>query len=315
MRQKHFIVGITNLHLFTSLKKAGVINFFDNNKNKYRDNKNHTFTGDDAFIIYEDDKPWEQVKQILSVQKPDENGRPVYSDVVFSIFSHDELLKADYIRLSTNCLSQYPQPAGSGHAHYSLTMDNKGCQSCFRGFFQINPYRITREPGWRGNNHFFSLNWVADALFIKKETWKQYFEPLGIEAFPVLKGVRGLSELQSVVQLKIDKVSDYPLDLEPYEHHDMEYYEYSDMEDYGHLSMGYYEVCKKCSSKRYSRLSIGPFPDFKGDTDALIFKTQEYFGWGGGSDKEIIIKPEIYRLLYENKLTKNLDFAVMGALK
>ncbi|MCK5829913.1 MAG: hypothetical protein KAH20_06380 [Methylococcales bacterium] len=313
MRQEHCIAGITDLHLFTSLKKAGVTKFMDN-KNKFRNNKNHTFTGDDAFIIYEDEEPWEQVKQILSIEKNDKNERPVYSsNVVLSIFTHDELLKADYIKLSTNHFTQYPQPEGGvgGRDYYPLTMDNNGCRRCFRGGSQINPYRITREPGWRGNNHFFSL-WIGDALFIKKETWTQYFEPLGIEAFPVLKGARGLSELQSVVQLKIDKVSDYPLDLESYEHHNMEYYEYSDGEDYGHISMGYYEVCKKCGSKRYSGLQTGPFPNFKGDTDALIFKTQEYFGWGGASRKYIIIKPEIYRLLYENNLTKNLEFKVMG---
>ncbi|MEE9338693.1 MAG: hypothetical protein V3U87_11490 [Methylococcaceae bacterium] len=300
MRQEHCIAGITDLHLFTSLKKAGVTKFMDN-KNKFRNNKNHTFTGDDAFIIYEDEEPWEQVKQILSIEKPDENERPVYSsDVILSIFSHDELLKADYIKLSTNHVTQYPQPEGGvgGRDYYPLTMDNSGCRRCFRGFFQINPYRITREPGWRGNNHFFSL-WIGDALFIKKETWRQYFEPLGIEAFPVLKGARGLSELQTVVQLKIDKISDYPLGLESYEHLDMEEY----------------DICQKCGCKRYSRLMRGPFPNFKGDTDALIFKTQEYFGAGGVSEKYIIIKPEVYRLLYENNLTKNLDFEVMGELK
>ncbi|MCK5829915.1 MAG: hypothetical protein KAH20_06390 [Methylococcales bacterium] len=68
MRQEHFIGGITDLHLFTSLKKAGVIKFMDN-KNKFRDNKNHTFSGNDAFIIYDDEEPWEQVKQMAFLKK------------------------------------------------------------------------------------------------------------------------------------------------------------------------------------------------------------------------------------------------------
>jgi hypothetical protein len=62
-------------------------------------------------------------------------------------------------------------------------------------------------------------------------------------------------------------------------------------------------------------LRKGTFPSFKGDTDALIFKTQEYFGSGFSSEREIIIKPDLYRVLYDNNLTEKLHFKVLGDLK
>jgi hypothetical protein len=282
MRIYHYIT-LTDNYLFSNLKKAGV---------KFKDTKSHIH----VFEIFEDDALWESVKKILSISSEYKDTDSKYYGLVTTYFTHNELLKANYIMLRSELYHQYPLPEDMEKIYFQ-TYDNKGCCRCGIGFMQINPFKITKEPNWRRKKHcFFNLNGIHDELFVKKQTWEQYLEPLGIKSMPVLKGARGLSELQGVVQLKIDKISDYPLDIESYEY-------LNDLE---------HDSCDKCGYKKTVWFRRGRFPVFKGDTYALIFKTQEYFGSGGATNREIIIKPELYQVLYDNNLTEKLHFSVLG---
>lgn len=243
--------------------------------------------------IYEDDKKWTTIQKIIAQSKPYDDGLLGYLDTITTYFTHTELLNTEYCFINSTLAHYFPLPDSD---FLTQTYDGNGCFSCGIGFKQKDLFRIKKEPVWAKNTHFFKLNLIEDELFVKKKTWEKYLKPLGIKANPVIKGMKGRIILETVVQLVIDKVSDYPLNLKTYEHlFDLDY-----------------EICVNCGQKKYILMRKGNFPSLLGSTDALFFKTQEYFGGGGAAMKEIIISQYLYKILYDNKLIGKIHFRALN---
>src|SRR5437868_14125543 len=95
-----------------------------------------------------------------------------------------------------------------------ITYDNSNyCEKCGIGLLQKEPFRIKEKPKW-GNKKMFSLNWVFDELFVRKDFYDSLFKTIGIESEKVLLYKKD-TIIEDTVQLITPK-TEVSLDLEGY---------------------------------------------------------------------------------------------------
>jgi hypothetical protein len=227
-------------------------------------------TGYDRFDI-EENETYIAIKPYLDKWK--------IFDTVISKFTREEEDGADLLVFLGNWANGYPMP--DGDAGYKKTTYNNAayCEKCGFGLQQKEPFRLKKAPNWGSNKKMFSLNWVYDELFLKKDFYEEVFQPLGFSCREVLL-YKKESIIADTVQLIIP-VIDVPLKLDGYP----------------------FEICKVCSQKRWNLVSQGFFPPFDGNVNGQhLFKSKEWFGTGANTRKYIFMSAELRQKLNKTKI-------------
>jgi hypothetical protein len=220
-----------------------------------------------CFSVTDDQANWPCLMQVFA-------DYPLYTAITDSIFTSEELLRAEWMAARANWVSEFPQPSNDFE---DWTYDQtQMCPKCHTGKRQDRPFRMNAEVKWK-RRYVKQLYWAWDALFVRPDIWRAVFEPLGIRCWPVLKK-RTDQVLESVVQLRIEHVLPGPLRyLDRYPHED----------------------CPVCGVRRYDPIRAGYFPPLSVSPPAgvhLAF-TQEWFGSGIESYPYILFSHELYTRL------------------
>lgn len=165
-------------------------------------------------------------------------------NTVRTVFTISECKQAKYLGMIPSWHYGYPMP--DDDFVYLQDFDlTEYCARCGTGLKQLAPFRMKKAPPW-GNKSIVQLNWVFDEFFVKPETWTNIFKPFGIECLPVLLHRDG-TNLDSVVQLKIERVMDLEMGDSPY------------------------EECGSCGRKKYLPITQGflPQPPDNGSISAV----------------------------------------------
>lgn len=223
------------------------------------------------FRIYESDPLWPELQPLIAKWEA--------FDSVGTEFSKEEIETAAFLELSAREKGYpYPKPGGFGYlkATYDLT---EYCDKCGSGKRQAAPFHMKGEPKW-GKVRMSQLIWVWDQFFVPPAVWDDVFRPLGIGRLPVLH-YKTREELQTVVQLEINRTADSPLLMGD---------EYPS------------EICASCGRKKFDPISRGFFPRFVADPPYDIFWTQECFGGGLDAWSATIISHKVYAAMRDNKV-------------
>lgn len=238
-----------------------------------------------SFELYSSDPRWPWIAAYLEKK----NLRCV-SD---TIFTKEELLNAQWMRVRSIWRTGYPEPM-DGYQYTSITYSRDNyCEECGIGLKQIDSFRMKKVPSW-GRKNFFSLFWVDDELFVSQAA-KNAFEKDGITGITFLpvKNRKGTEELSGVFQLKIQNNLEEGL-----------------VACSENLCSSV--VCPKCG-RRKSLGNEGCLLAFRKqifDAATDITKTGDYFGAAGNKApaQEIIINQKTYQTIVQNKLDSNLMF-------
>lgn len=204
------------------------------------------------------------------------------SDFVKSKFTEQE--ENDAIRLVYAGIWANGYPMNDSDNGYRKTTydDSNFCGTCGIGLIQKEPFRLKKAPNWGGSKKMFSLNWVYDELFVKKEVYETLFKNNGIKSEEVLL-YKKETIIEDTVQLMLP-VIDISLNLEGYP----------------------YEVCKNCNRIRYDLINKGFFPPFKDEVgNTPIFKSKEWFGTGANARKYIFVSQELKKQFAKLKINPN----------
>ncbi len=203
----------------------------------------------------------------------------VIHESVITKFTEEEESNAKRLILLSPWANGYPMPDGdNGYQH--TTYDNtEYCNTCGMGLRQKDFFRLKKATNWRGYKRMFSLNWVFDELFVRKDFYESLFKPIGIKSKKVLL-YKKETVIEDTVQLIIPE-TEASLALESYP----------------------FEICKDCGRKRYDLIRKGFFPSFKEDIgDMQIFKSKEWFGTGASSRKYIFVSQKFRQNIIKSKI-------------
>lgn len=206
-------------------------------------------------------------------------------------FSKEELQEAQWMRVRSTWLYDYPQPS-NGYGYKDITyMRSMACPECAAGHKQVAPFRMKKAPSW-GRRHFFSVNWVFDELFAS-DTVKDVFQKEGISGvsfWDVLN--KSGSRLEGVNQMYISHM------LPP-----------AFVESDVYLKQT--TICPVCGTKKYCCNGCGKH-QYRGERFQNIpdiVKTGDYFGGMSGiADPDILINQKTYQIIVRYKLEKSLIF-------
>lgn len=204
------------------------------------------------------------------------------TDDVITKFSDEDLNRGSILVLRDTWANGYPMPDGD-RGYLKTTYDEKDyCSKCGMGLLQKEPFRLKAEPKW-GNKKIFSLNWVYDEIFVRKDFYEEKIKKFGIGFSPVLLYKKD-TVIVNTVQLNIPTVK-CSLHLDGYD----------------------YEVCESCKRRRYNLINKGLFPSFQEtlDSASYIFKSIEYFGTGANARKYIFLSQEVRQLFLKEKIKAN----------
>lgn len=194
---------------------------------------------------------------------------------VGTLYDKKEEDEAAFLSFVDNWTNGYPQPEDEWITCKGITYDlEQYCVECGIGLHQNAPFRLKKAPSWK-KRQMFSLEWIYDELFVRKETYETLFKPLGIETWPVLLHRDG-SVIEDTLQLKLP-TSDIALDMTGQR----------------------FEKCHVCDRVKYIPQFAGYFPDFAdgGKPKYPICKSQEYMGSGHAADKWILVSQEFRQQL------------------
>ena len=197
--------------------------------------------------------------------------------------NEEEALAADYSMLGCPHTGGYPKP-DKDYGYEEITYDKtKMCPLCCSPRIQKDAFRVTKAPH---HKLWTFTSWVIDAYFANEETYEEVFRPLGIGCRP-LRYYRKKDIIDGVVQIDIP-VCDEPLDMFGYR----------------------YKICPVCGSIRYDNSDM-PSPCFPlpSHPSGHIYMTREYFGFGGQSDRRVIVSAELRDRLIAAKAAKWYHFA------
>jgi hypothetical protein len=226
----------------------------------------------DRFDIEENDTYW-LLKPYLDEWK--------VQDFVVSIFSDDDFSKAKILVYSGVRANGYPMPDDDNGYMQTTYDDTNYCPVCGIGLIQKEPFRLKAIPKW-GSKKIFSLNWIYDELFVKKDFFESILIKYGVESVPVLL-YKKETLIENTVQIKIPTTED-GLNLQGYE----------------------FEICHSCHRKRYNLINTGFFPAFEFDADERhIFKSKEWFGTGANARKYIFLSGVLRKELIKFKIKMN----------
>ncbi len=242
-----------------------------------------------AFDILQSDPRWETVKRFV-----DSHSLLCHAD---SVFSQEELLQAQWLRIRSCWHVGYPQPEGNFKYETITYSCENHCKECGIGLEQIAPFRIKNAPRWT-SRHFMMLNWVSDELFLD-DTAKAILEDASLTgiSFGEVQNKNGSAIVPGVYQLKVQPLPNEGLIPE-------------------RSPIRSTIVCEKCGATRYHPHGVGKYTFRKEIFDDApdIVKTAELFGWGHSSARLILIRQCVYRLLVEKKLIRDLEFSPIDLL-
>lgn len=206
----------------------------------------------------------------------------VIHESVITKFTEEEENNAKRLILLSPWANGYPMNDGdNGYQH--TTYDNTDyCNTCGMWLKQKEPFRLKKAPNWSGHKRMFSLNWVYDELFVRKDFYESLFRPIGIKSENVLL-YKKETVIEDTVQLIIPTIG-VCLNLEDYS----------------------FEICKDCGYKRYDLIRKGFFPSFKeGVGDMQLFKSKEWFGTGASARKYIFVSQALRQEFIKLKISAN----------
>ena len=206
-------------------------------------------------------------------------------------FTDQEKSEADWLLVRSKWKNGYPQPESSFSYRNITYTAERFCSVCGIGLRQIEAFRMKASPKW-GGRHFMMLNWIDDELFID-ETAMSILQNSGLTGFAFLpvKDKNGAKPLPNVYQLIIEQEAGPGL--------------MTDGTDIDDVCM-----CKSCGRLKYHPTGIG-MHRFSGEALRSlpdISYTHEFFGWGQGASKRILIRQSMYRCLVEHHLDRSLVF-------
>lgn len=203
-------------------------------------------------------------------------------ETIISKFSEEEEDNAKRLILLSPWANGYPMPDGDGGYKNTTYDDSYYCKTCGMGLKQKEPFRLKKAPNWNGHKRMFSLNWVYDELFTKKDFYEKVFKPIGIKIENVLL-YKKETIIGDTAQLIIPE-TEAVLNLEDYP----------------------FDICKDCNSKRYDLINKGFFPSFKEDIEDMpIFKSKEWFGTGANARKYIFVSQALRQEFIKSKISAN----------
>ena len=106
-----------------------------------------------TFDIDEQDPRWPEVARLVREKHA--------SDIFDTVFTAQEILDAEWVRLVPNFLRDYPQPE-EGMAWTHITYENE-CPRCGVGYRQKAPFRLAKEPRL-GKHDFWTFFWVYEVF-------------------------------------------------------------------------------------------------------------------------------------------------------
>ncbi len=207
------------------------------------------------------------------------------------IFSKEELLSAEWLRVYSGFRFGYPQPEGAFEYENITYSREHYCKHCSSGLVQVDSFRMKKTPKW-GKRHFMELNWVGDELFLT-ETAKKVLEGAGITGidFRRVKHKKGTEYYDDIYQMVVTFLLAKGMDEEK-------------------TPIQEESVCPYCGVKKYVTKGTGMLAFqreiFTNVPD--IVKTYECFGWGHYIARDIIVNQKVYRTIIENDLGRNLIF-------
>lgn len=208
-----------------------------------------------------------------------------------TIFSKEELLSAEWLRVRSAFRFGYPQPEGA-FEYENITYSRKDyCKNCASGLVQVDSFRMKKAPKW-GKRNFLELNWVGDELFISGIAKKILEEAqiTGID-FCGVKNKPGTEFFDDIHQLLVPDLLDYGMIEE-------------------RSPIRGFEVCPYCNVKKYVPSGRGMFVYRKDcfENAPDVVKTSECFGSGHYISRMIFVRQKVYRIITENKLDRALVF-------
>lgn len=218
--------------------------------------------------ISESDPRWPQIASLVEQKKP--------VDMVYTIFSPEEVLEADWVRLVPTFERGYPQPEDGWER---FTYENE-CAKCGAGYRQKAAFRLKKEPPM-GRHDFLSLYW----------TYSVFCTPQVVEALQAHQ-IRGYDEWKAIIH-ETDRPSEvvtqlvFPAIAQP------------GLAEDDKLQP---ETCRQCGIIKYAYHKRGYMhlkrEALQFDTDFLL--THEWFGSGGhGGFREILISNRVANLILE----------------
>jgi hypothetical protein len=205
-------------------------------------------------------------------------------------FSDDEILGADWVRLTNIYGRDYPQPEETWVTNPNNLEDF--CHTCGT-FRQTLPFHIKKEPKL-GKNHFMSLEWTAGIVFAIPAVVELLISN-GISGFETWKAIihKTGQPAQSIQQLYISNETSPGL------------IDSSEIKK---------TICQECGKIKYGYHRKGKMK-FKKEAlpESLdIVQTQEWFGAGQGhfAYKELIVSKRFAHLIIKNKW-KGLEMKVI----
>lgn len=202
-----------------------------------------------------------------------------------SIFSDKDKLDSQYLRLQATWHFGYPQPEDN-YLVYSYDLSNY-CNECGIGKKQIKSLRFSKEPKW-GQRHFLQLNWIFDEYFVPPLVYSNIFKSLNVNSKEVINHKKNIP-FENVCQLEIPTVESNLI-----------------------IDNCDFEICKKCSRKKYKPILVGSYPALKNHTNLNIFKTREFFGSGARAFNLVYINNHFYKELV-SKNVNGLNFIPTGS--
>lgn len=234
-----------------------------------------------SFDIVESDTRWETIKSHVSTM----------ADIVNTIFSTEEILSSEWLRLVPIFETGYPQPettwvkSRQNYANF--------CEECGT-FSQVKPFKIKREPNLRGR-HFMSLYWTY-ALF-------------GTPPLIFTMSAQGITSFESW-DVIIQK-ADYPSQRIRQIH--IPKFATKGFVNETNLR---FKICTSCETTKYLPHMRGIMyfePSVFEGIHADIFQTYEWFGDGHSAYREIIVSNKFARLIIKNKW-KGVQLKVAGTI-
>lgn len=235
------------------------------------------------FDIYESNLHWPCIRELI--------GQKNVTCISETKFSKKELNSAQWLQVRSKWRNGYPQPE-SDFSYEGITYSvQKHCCECGVGLHQIDSFRIRKTPNW-GRRHFMMLNWISDELFVDDSTKEVLCNAkiTGVQ-YQNVRNAQGKEVLPNVNQLIIPTVLHEGLIA-------------------NRTSIDKIFKCPYCSRLKYHPTGIGMTAFQKQIFDGApdVVKTSEYFGWGHGASRLIIVSQRFYQVVSKNKLDRSLVF-------
>ncbi len=274
-----------NKHIcFGNSKESPLLDFLQKNNIPYEDVGSFY-----VFDIFESSPHWPEIEKIVT-----DFGIFYNSD---TRFTKKELAAAQWLKVRSIWHNGYPQPVGAFEYRRITYTEENYCPECGRGLRQVAPFRLSAAPKW-GRRHIFSLNWVPEELFVDDiaRNILEASDHTGFH-FDCVHNKNGKIIYPEVHQLRIEKSAKSGI-VE------------------GERNLREVLICPYCGGKRYHCNGIGMDTYRKEAFDGMpdICWSAEYFGWGKGSDRHILINQSFYQTLIQNHLDRSLEFQPLNLI-